>query len=273
MAHPAGNAGIDGLGPRVISSLVLAPTALAISYVGGISFGLLTLAAAGVMAYEWNRLCNDAAPRTGAVFIAVIVGAVGAAALGAANIALLAVVPATVMAFAVAWVTGARRWWSAVGVVYIAIPCISMIWLRHAPAQGLETIFWLFAVVWATDTGAYFAGRGFGGPRLAPRISPKKTWAGLVGGIASAFVVGAVTARLLDGPGAVPLVVLSCATAVAAQAGDLWESWVKRHFSVKDTGGLIPGHGGLLDRLDGLMTAAPAVAAVVLLDGGSVTWR
>lgn len=257
----------------MISSLVLAPAALALSYAGGLYFGLLALAAAAVMAYEWNRLCNDGAPRAGAVSMAAIVGAVGVAALGAADIALLVVIPATVVAFAVAWGTGARRWWSAAGVVYIAIPCISMIWLRHAPTQGLEMIFWLFAVVWATDIGAYFAGRGFGGPKLAPKISPKKTWAGLAGGIASAIVIGVVTAHLLDLPSAVPLVVLSGAMAIVAQAGDLWESWVKRHFAVKDTGRLIPGHGGLLDRLDGLMTAAPTVAAVVLFDGGSVTWR
>lgn len=273
MAIPAGNADIDGLGPRVISALVLAPAALALAYAGGLYFDFLALAAAAVMAYEWNRLCNGEASRTGAVSMAAIVGAVGVAALGAADIALLVVVPATVVAFAVAWATGARRWWSAAGVVYIAIPCISLIWLRHAPTQGLETIFWLFTVVWATDVGAYFAGRGFGGPRLAPRISPKKTWAGLAGGIASAMVIGAVTARLLDLPGTLPLVVLSGAMAIVAQAGDLWESWVKRHFSAKDSGRLIPGHGGLLDRLDGMMTVAPTVAVVVLLDGGSVTWR
>lgn len=267
MALPAGSSGIDGLGPRVISSLVLAPAVLALAYVGGVYFDLLVLSAAVVMAYEWNLLCNDGATAAGAALAVAILGVVGGAALGAPGAALLAVAPAAALGFAVAWATGARRWWSATGVVYIAIPCISLIWLRHAPTFGLETVFWLFAVVWATDVGAYFAGRGVGGPKLAPRISPKKTWAGLAGGIAGAAVIGAVTAWLLDLPGAVPLVVLSAAMAIVAQAGDLWESWVKRRFAVKDTGRLIPGHGGLLDRLDGFMTAAPAIAAAVSFRG------
>ena len=163
-----------------------------------------------------------------------------------------------------------RPLWLAAGVVYIAAPCIAVVWLRAEPETGLVTILWLLAVIWATDTGAYFAGRGIGGPKLAPRISPKKTWAGLAGGIVAAGGVGAATAVILALPNAPALIVFSMVLAVVAQAGDLLESAIKRVFKVKDSGNLIPGHGGLLDRLDGLMTAAPTVAAVALMGGEGV---
>lgn len=231
MALPAGDAASGGLGLRVVSGLVLATLALALAYLGGVAFNLLLLAAAGLMAYEWRRLCDGGAPSA-----------------------------------------RTRLQWSAIGLVYIAVPCIAIIWLRAA--FGWQTIFWLFAVVWATDIGAYFAGLGFGGPRLAPRISPHKTWSGLAGGVVCAAAVGAATAALLGLPHLPRLAFLSALLALVAQAGDLWESMVKRRFHAKDSGTLIPGHGGLLDRLDGLMAAAPAVAAATLIGGESVlAWR
>lgn len=226
----------SGLGLRVLSGLVLVPIALGLAYAGGAAFNLLVLLAAALMADEWRRLCS-----------------VDASASGAAH----------------------RRWlWLAAGAVYIAVPCIAIIWLRSDAAVGRQAILWLFAVVWATDIGAYFAGRGIGGPKLAPRISPAKTWAGLLGGMVCAALVGAATALLLDLSRAVPLIVISGLLAVVAQAGDLLESMVKRRFGVKDSGHLIPGHGGVLDRLDGLLTAAPAVAALTLVTGeGVLAWR
>ena len=226
----------SGLGLRVLSGLVLVPIALGLAYAGGAAFNLFVLLAAALMADEWRRLCS-----------------VDASASGAAH----------------------RRWlWLAAGAVYIAVPCIAIIWLRSDAAVGRQTILWLFAVVWATDIGAYFAGRGIGGPKLAPRISPAKTWAGLLGGMVCAALVGAATALLLDLSRAVPLIVISGLLAVVAQAGDLLESMVKRRFGVKDSGHLIPGHGGVLDRLDGLLTAAPAVAALTLVTGeGVLAWR
>lgn len=160
--------------------------------------------------------------------------------------------------------------WLVLGVIYIAVPCIAVIWLRADPETGLATVLWLLAVIWGTDTGAYFAGRGIGGPKLAPRISPKKTWAGLGGGMIAAGAVGGATAAILGLSNASALVAFSILLAVIAQGGDLLESAVKRHFKVKDSGNIIPGHGGLLDRLDGLMTAAPAVAAVALISGEGV---
>ncbi len=226
----------SGLGLRVLSGLVLIPVALGLAYAGGAAFNILVLLAAALMADEWRRLCSIDAGASG---------------------------------------TAHRRWlWLAAGAVYIAVPCIAIIWLRSDAAVGRQAIFWLFAVVWATDIGAYFAGRGIGGPKLAPRISPGKTWAGLLGGMVCAALVGAATALLLDLSRAAPLIVISALLALVAQAGDLLESMVKRRFGVKDSGHLIPGHGGVLDRLDGLLTAAPAVAALTLVAGeGVLAWR
>lgn len=167
-----------------------------------------------------------------------------------------------------------RPLWLVAGVFYIALPCLAVVWLRADPASGLSTVFWLLAVIWGTDIGAYFAGRGIGGPKIAPRISPKKTWAGLAGGMIAATGVGVVTASVLELPDMVLLVAFSAVLAVVAQVGDFFESAVKRHFNVKDSGTIIPGHGGLLDRLDGLMTTAPVVAVVAYLSGeGVLAWR
>ncbi|MFQ5958061.1 MAG: phosphatidate cytidylyltransferase, partial [Alphaproteobacteria bacterium] len=227
-----------------------------------------------LMGHEWSRLCNDGAAAVGAAIIAGAAVPVAIAALAGADFALVAAAAVAGVVFAVAWATGARRLWSAAGVVYVSIPCIALVWLRADQGLGRETIFWLFAVVWTTDTGAYFAGRGLGGPKLAPRISPQKTWAGLAGGVVCAALTGAATAALLGLPNPAPVVLLSAALAFVAQAGDLGESMVKRRFGAKDSGQLIPGHGGVLDRLDGLMTAAPAVAAGMLLGGeGVLAWR
>lgn len=274
MAQPASDMDAHGIGPRVLSVLVLVPAVVALAYAGGVAFNLLVLAAAALMAYEWNGLCSRGAVATGAVVVGAVLGCVGVAAWGHAGAGLAVTLPAAALAFAVAWPAGVRRMWPAAGVVYIAVPCISVIWLRAAPAIGLETIVWLLAVVWATDIGAYFTGRGIGGPKLAPRISPGKTWAGLAGGVIAAAVVGAIAAQVLGLPEGTVLVLFSALLALVAQAGDLAESVVKRRFGAKDSGRLIPGHGGVLDRLDGLMTAAPVVAAAALVSGeGVLAWR
>jgi phosphatidate cytidylyltransferase len=152
---------------------------------------------------------------------------------------------------------------------------VALVWLR-GDVGGARLILWLMATVWATDIGAFFAGRLIGGPKLAPRISPKKTWAGLIGAMASAGLVGIVADFSVPGaPGAAVLAAAGAVMAVVAQAGDLGESWVKRHFGAKDSSALIPGHGGLLDRVDGLLAAALALAAWQWFSsgGGVLSWR
>lgn len=158
--------------------------------------------------------------------------------------------------------------WGLGGVVYVAALYYSVLTLRQDALYGLESILFLFAVVWGADVGAYFAGRAIGGPKLAPRISPKKTWAGFAGGLVTAALGGLAVlwlAKVAPGP---RHVVLAGVLAVASVAGDLFESGFKRHFDVKDSGSLIPGHGGFLDRLDGFVFAAVAAALIGVARGG-----
>jgi len=158
--------------------------------------------------------------------------------------------------------------WSVSGVAYIALPCLALIWLRGQAEAGRISVLWLVLSVWATDIGAYIAGRLIGGPKLAPRISPNKTWAGLGGGMAGAALVGVGTAWMTGLASMPALALAGLALAVAEQAGDLVESAWKRHFHVKDSGSLIPGHGGLLDRVDGLLFVALGAAMMALLNRG-----
>jgi phosphatidate cytidylyltransferase len=163
--------------------------------------------------------------------------------------------------------------WYALGIVYVFVPCLALIWLRADPAVGLQQIFWIVALVIAADTGAYIAGRSIGGPKLAPRVSPNKTWAGLGGAVVSAAVIGAITAVVMDRPSVGTLTIISAGLAVIEQMGDLAESAFKRHFGVKDASNIIPGHGGALDRVDGLIAVAAAVAGINYWIGSSVlTW-
>lgn len=163
--------------------------------------------------------------------------------------------------------------WRVAGMFYAAVPCASLIWLReHDFASDLQggahTALYLFFVVWATDIGAYFAGRQIGGPKLAPAISPGKTWAGLGGGIVAAMLIGGAAHSFTPFPQSLWLcMVMGAVLAVVAQAGDLFESWLKRRAGVKDSGTLIPGHGGLLDRIDGLTFSAPIFAWALAIAG------
>jgi len=175
---------------------------------------------------------------------------------------------------AVAWVAGGRPLWTSLGVAYVGLPALSLIWLRAAPELGLSALLWLLIVVWTTDTAAYFSGRAIGGPRLAPRISPSKTWSGLCGGMLGAALTGALTTWLLGSERLLQAAGLGAVLAIVAQLGDLAESALKRAAQVKDSGSLIPGHGGLLDRVDGLLFAAPALALLGLIAGPeSLPWQ
>ncbi|MBI5164122.1 MAG: phosphatidate cytidylyltransferase [Magnetospirillum sp.] len=248
---------------RVLSALVLAPPALLAAWWGDVAFAVLAAVAAAIMCWEWSTIVAKEFS---------IVQRLGAVLLAAAPLTLL-VAPAVAVALvlvaaAVAGLAGGvHRTWLAGGVLYAGVPALALVWLRGDYAVGRETVFWLLLLVWATDIGAYASGRLIGGPKLLRAVSPNKTWAGLIGGMICAAAVGWGMALVL-GSANPPMVGLgSGALAVVAQAGDLFESWIKRRFGVKDSSAIIPGHGGVLDRVDGLLAAAVAVAVATLASG------
>jgi phosphatidate cytidylyltransferase len=250
---------------RVAVALVLAPFTVAVAYAGGwLWAALVTLAVIGLYV-EWLMIVGAArqtrvvAP--GVVALAIsgfclafgrIDGSLLALALGLAGVALL---------------SPQRRGWTAAGFVYAAAAEIASVLVRLDQAEGFAALMLILLVVWVTDTGGYFAGRGIGGPKLWPRVSPRKTWAGAIGGFAASVAVTAGFAALGLGKTG-PLLLLGAVLSIASQLGDLFESAVKRHFGVKDSSQLIPGHGGLLDRLDGLVAAVVLAAIFGLLRGG-----
>lgn len=262
---------LDGFTLRLISALILAPAALACLFVGAAPFAVLVLIASALMAYEWNALSAPGHDRPLTVLFAfVLAGSIGATWNDSLAIAAVVAVVGVGLAALLARGIGAAPTWAATGLAYLVLPALALIWLRDLPA-GAFLVLWLLLVIWSVDIGAYAAGRTFGGPRLAPRISPGKTWSGLAGGIAAGGVVAALAGTMLK-LGTVPgLLVLGGALAILGQIGDLAESAFKRRFGAKDSGRLIPGHGGVLDRLDGLLAIAPVVAALVcwrLAQGG-----
>lgn len=259
---------------RVLSALVLAPIGLAAAWFGPPLLSIVVVIAAGLMAWEWGRLCRIGTPILTGIIV-IVVASVIAAAFGVTRIGLVIAVLGSI-----GTAVASRRSGEAVlvgcGVLWIAVPSIALIWLAldPDPRVGRNTVLWILAVVWATDIGAYAAGRTFGGPRLAPRLSPNKTWSGLIGAVLCAAAVGGIVALFVNSTIVVTILLLSGILAVVAQLGDLAESMVKRHCGVKDSSSLIPGHGGLLDRFDGMLAVIPAVALLSLFGGGSVlTWR
>lgn len=261
------NPGPSRLSTRIISAVVLAVPALVCVSVGSPLIEGIVIVAALVLGWEWCRLCAQTFPdRIYITLSAVITAAVLAMAFGQGVVAIGLLVAGAIL---IHLLTGGHGWLS-VGALYIGLPCVAVIWLRSDPLFGRETLFWLLALVWASDSGGYVFGRLIGGRKLAPVWSPNKTWAGFVGAAASAALVGAVTALIMRSPSFWPLVGVSAFLGSATQLGDLFESWVKRHFGVKDTSGLIPGHGGLLDRVDGLLAASTLTAFLSVVGNGSV---
>lgn len=266
-AAPTRSAGSGPLATRFIVGLLLIAAALAAEFAGGLAFTALATLAALLMFAEWEQLY-----RLGRVWRLAGLAVVASAALAAWNGQAALAVPclaaaAGVLALAARPYIRQRAFWLAAGLLYCGLPVVALIWMRGL-AQGLALTVWALAIVWATDICAFFAGRAIGGPKLAPRISPNKTWAGLAGGMAGAAAVGAGLGALWLPAGWLPLAAAAGALlAVAAQGGDLFESWMKRKVGVKDSGVLLPGHGGVLDRLDGLVPVALMVALAALLAG------
>lgn len=261
----------DNLFKRVVSAVTLLPFVLGLVYLGGWWFYVLLAVGGGLMMVEWCALTGVVSARArylATTFILVSVAFLTYVGPGrpTAMIILILLLALTIPLFAirpgklsrnVANDTANNN--ALVGTAYVGLALISLTWLRGQDDNGMIVI-WTFFVVWAMDVGGYFAGKGIGGPKLAPRLSPKKTWAGLVGGMVLAAAVS-LAISLLFGAGDPLLMPLAGAiVALVAQLGDLYESAVKRALDKKDSGTLIPGHGGILDRVDGLIFSAPAVA-------------
>lgn len=264
---------------RIGSALVAAPVALAAVWFGSPWFEILLAAVFALAAHEWCRLCG-------------IGWRAGAAAVWFAPLATLAVaafaepymaffmlilgigIAALQQSGGIASAPERAGRWASGGAALLGATAWSAMYLRIWVPDGALTILWLFAVVWAADIGAYFAGRAIGGPKLAPRISPGKTWSGFAGGMILAVAIGGVGGRIKAGDWQIAAFLVAFAVALASVLGDLLESWVKRRFGAKDSGTLMPGHGGILDRIDGLLTAAPVLAIIAAtVSGDPVTWQ
>ena len=244
---------------------MLAPAAIAIAYAGGWLWAtLVTLAAIGLYV-EWLSIVG-AAQQTRVVGLGVVALATAGACLAAGRIDVALVALALGLA-GVALLSPQQRSWTLAGFGYAAAAEIASVLVRFDRIEGFVALLLILLVVWVTDIGGYFAGRGIGGPKLWPRVSPKKTWAGAIGGFVASLVVAAGFAALALGKTG-PLLLLGAVLSVASQLGDLFESAVKRRFGVKDSSHIIPGHGGLLDRLDGFVAAVVLEAIFGVLRGG-----
>jgi phosphatidate cytidylyltransferase len=266
-AAPAAAAeqGSRNLLTRVVAALVLAPVAIAIAHAGGWPWTVLVMLAAIGLYVEWLTIVGAASERrviaSGVAGLAIsgfclgigrIDAALAASALGLAAVKLL---------------SPQRQVWTASGFFYAAAAQLASVLVRLDQGHGFIALILILLVVWVTDIGGYFAGRGIGGPKLWPRVSPKKTWAGAIGGFALSLAVAGGFAGLGLGKTG-PMLLLAAALSVVSQLGDLFESGVKRRFGVKDSSHIIPGHGGLLDRLDGFVAAVVMAAIFGLLRGG-----
>ena len=267
----------EGLKARLISAVILIPISLGFVYVGGWPFALSLVFVSGLMAFEWNRLVlgqENKGKITGYVLIytALLACVLALGLAGQWAFALLLTGFTTVLVYVLAIRQRQRAPWAALGVPYLFLPMLSFIWLRAGVdgAYGIATIVWILLVVWGSDSGGYIVGKSLGGPKLAPRISPNKTWSGFAGGVALAMAAGLAMAFWVGEGSFLTFVLISAELSAISQIGDLAESSVKRHFGVKDFSSLIPGHGGVFDRFDGLLFVLMAAGLLQVWHGGTL---
>jgi phosphatidate cytidylyltransferase len=253
----------NDLAVRVVSGLVFGLVALAAAWFGGLVAGVVLALATAIVYLEWSAITGTIRAVPPLVMPVALIAAMIAGGLGHMDIALGIVLAAIVLA-----AVASRGVWQPAGVFYAGAFGLSFLALRLSPDYGSAAIIFLFAVVWGTDTGAYFAGRLIGGPKLWPAVSPKKTWAGAVGGLVAAMIAGLAVVAFSGLPVSFALALAVLGLSIVSQAGDLAESSLKRLFGVKDSGNIIPGHGGLMDRVDGLIFASVIAAAMGWANGG-----
>ncbi|MBV8926559.1 MAG: CDP-archaeol synthase [Bradyrhizobium sp.] len=266
-AAPAAVAGQDqrNLLLRIAAAVVLAPLAIGAAYAGGWFWAALAAIGAIGLFVEWLAVTSAVRRRPAAV--AGVVALVLAAPFLAVGNLPGAVVVLALGLLAVAFRAAAPRRWALAGFIYAAAAELASVLVRLDRVKGLPALILVLLVVWATDIGGYFAGRAIGGPKLWPRVSPKKTWSGAIGGFVASLVV-AIAFSASDLGQTLPLMILAAMLSIAAQFGDLFESAVKRRFGVKDSSHIIPGHGGVMDRLDGFVAAIVLAAIFGVLRGG-----
>jgi phosphatidate cytidylyltransferase len=251
---------------RLASAAVLAAIALGAVLLSPWSFLALVIVAAGLLLWEWGSATRgNGFDGTSLIQAVSVVALTVFIALGRFDLGFF-VLGATAVVVGYSAPDRVRAMWAVAGLAYVALPAAALIWLRSDPQFGLAAVLFLLAVAWTTDTASYIGGRGFGGPKLAPTISPKKTWSGFLVGILIPAFVGYGFAVFMGGTSPLSLALVAIGLALACQMGDLLESAVKRHFGVKDMSQLIPGHGGLFDRIDSLLLAAVLAGLIALRD-------
>lgn len=256
---PSSATGASNLRARVVSGAVMAAIALADVWLGGWWFAGMVALIGVVVAWEWGRIVRDGGIDAVFIFQALgVLGAVVLTAVGAAGLGVICVIVACLASGLLAFGSGGLM--TALGALYAGLPAIALVWLRGSTRDGLLAVLLLILVVVTTDTMAYMTGRTVGGPKLMPRVSPNKTWSGLIGGISCAALAALLFGFAVNGRLMFAMAVLGFVMGLVAQAGDLLESSIKRAYGVKDASDLIPGHGGFMDRVDGLVVAAVAAA-------------
>ncbi|NTE34296.1 phosphatidate cytidylyltransferase [Agrobacterium tumefaciens] len=251
---------------RIVSAIVMAAVILAATWYGGILFRIVAGLLAILIYYEWSTITrlsetNSTGNAWGWFAVAVIAGNTifGESSL---DLPLLSGFTLTAALFPI---LRGRNWWLVGGIFYAGLSGISLAAIRGDELTGFVSILFIFAVVWSTDILAYFVGRAIGGPKLAPSISPGKTWSGAIGGAVAAVIGGGAVSMAYHGRISVLMLGLALILSVFSQIGDLFESFVKRRFQVKDSSHLIPGHGGFMDRVDGLVFACFTVFLIAFV--------